>query len=218
MISEERRKFLNSIKLPVLFLFIILLVEIIKIVFNFNFVQFGIFPRKLSGTIGIITAPLIHSGLIHLLSNAFPILILGTAIFYFYPISSKKMFPILYFSTNILVWLFARESYHIGASGIVYGLASFLFFSGVFRKDRRASTLSLLTIFLYSGLVVGMFPHKIGVSWESHLSGFLMGMVLSILFRKKDPFQKYDWEEEELEEDVRNLKISYKKGNPFEEE
>jgi membrane associated rhomboid family serine protease len=216
--SEERKKFLDSLKLPTLFLVLIVIIELVKNLSNSNFVQFGILPREIFGLIGIITAPLIHSNIQHLFSNAVPLLVLGTSIYYFYPESSKKAIPIIYLSTNILVWLFARDSYHIGASGIVYGLASFLFFSGIIKKDKRAITLTLLTSFLYGGLVIGLFPTKEGVSWESHLYGFLTGLVLAILYRKKDPFKKYDWEEEELEEDVRNLKVSYKKENPFEED
>lgn len=215
--SEERKKFLDSLKLPTLFLLLILIIELTKYLSNSSFVQFGIFPREAFGLLGIITAPLIHSNFQHLFSNAVPIIVLGTSIYYFYPESSKKAIPIIYLSTNVLVWLFARDSYHIGASGMVYGLASFLFFSGVIKKDKRAITLTLLTSFLYGGLVMGLFPTKDGVSWESHLYGFLTGFVLAILYRKKDPFKKYDWEEEELEEDVRKLKVSYKKENPFDE-
>jgi len=215
--SEERKKFLDSLKVPVLFLFLILIIELAKYLSNNSFVQFGILPREISGLMGILTAPLIHSNIEHLFSNAVPLVVLGTSIYYFYPESAKIAIPIIYLSTNILVWLFARESYHIGASGIVYGLASFLFFSGIIKKDKRAITLTLLTSFLYGGLVIGIFPTKEGVSWESHLYGFLTGLILAILYRKKDPFKKYDWEEEELEEDIRNLEISHKKGNPFEE-
>lgn len=215
--SEERKKFLDSLKFPILFLFLILIIELAKYLSNNSFVQFGILPREISGLMGILTAPLIHSNIEHLFSNAVPLVVLGTSIYYFYPESSKKAIPIIYLSTNILVWLFARDSYHIGASGIVYGLASFLFFSGIIKKDKRAITLTLLTSFLYGGLVIGLFPTKEGVSWESHLYGFLTGLVLAMLYRKKDPFKKYDWEEEELEEDIRKVEISHRKGNPFEE-
>jgi len=216
--SEERKKFLDSLKIPTLFLVLIVIIELVEYLSNSNFVQFGILPRETLGLVGIFTAPLLHSNVQHLFSNAVPLLVLGTSIYYFYPESSKKAIPIIYLSTNILVWLFARDSYHIGASGVVYGLASFLFFSGIIKKDKRAITLTLLTSFLYGGLVLGLFPTKEGVSWESHLFGFLTGLVLAILYRKKDPFKKYDWEEDELEEDVRDLKVSYRKENPFEKD
>lgn len=211
--SEEKKKFLKSIKFPFLFLVIIALVELISNLFNINFVQLGIYPRETFGLIGVFTSPLIHSNLNHLYSNAIPLLVLGTALFYFYPKSSKKITLIIYIFTNILVWIFARESYHIGASGIVYGLFSVLFFSGIFRKDRRAITLSVLTIFLYGGIAYGIFPTKEGISWESHLFGFLIGIFTAYFFRKKDSYKQYDWEDEELTIDIRELKISHKKNN-----
>ncbi len=208
---EEKKKFLSSIKFPFLFLFFIISVEIIGYLFDFNFIQLGILPRKVFGLVGIFTAPIIHSSLEHLYSNAIPLFVLGTSIFYFYPTSSKQVVVIIYLLTNILVWIFARESYHIGASGIVYGLFSFLFFSGVFKKDKRAITLSVLTIFIYGGMAYGIFPTKEGISWESHLFGFITGIFTAYIFRKKDIYKKYDWEDEKLDVDVRELKISHKK-------
>lgn len=207
--SEEKKKFVASLKFPFLFVFFISIIELISYIFNLNFVQFGILPRNFLGLIGVITAPLIHSNLEHLYSNVIPLVVLGASIFYFYPISSKKVVTIIYFFTNIFVWIFARESYHIGASGIVYGLFSFLLFSGIFRKDTRAITLSLLTIFIYGGLAYGIFPTKQGISWESHLFGFLIGIFTAYIFRKKDIYKRYDWEDEELNVEVRELKISH---------
>lgn len=211
--SSEKKKFLDSIRIPILFLAIIIVIEFVSSLLNLNFVQLGILPRNVAGLIGILTAPLIHSGLGHLYSNVIPLFVLSTSIFYFYPTASKKITLIIYFFTNILVWIFARESYHIGASGIVYGLFSFLFFSGIFRKDKRAITLSVLTIFLYGGMAYGIFPTKEGISWESHLFGFIIGIFTAHFFRIKDVYKKYDWEEEELNVDVRDLKVSHKKEN-----
>ena len=208
---EEKKKFQYSVTKPILFLFLLFFIESIKSIFDLNLVPFGVFPREVFGLVGIVTAPLIHSNFEHLFTNTFPLLVLGTSIIYFYPESSKKTLPIIYFVPSMFVWAFARESYHIGASGIVYGLAAFVFFSGVIRKDRRAITLTLLTIFLYSGIIVGLFPTKVGVSWESHLFGFLTGLVLAVLFRKNDPYKKYDWEDEESTENIRDLKISHRK-------
>ncbi|MDA3861237.1 MAG: rhomboid family intramembrane serine protease, partial [Melioribacteraceae bacterium] len=199
------------IKLPFLFLFIITAIEITGYLFDLNFVHLGILPRNALGLVGILTAPLIHSNLEHLYSNAIPLFVLGTSIFYFYPIGSKRVVVLIYFLTNLLVWFFARENYHIGASGIVYGLFSFLFFSGIFKKDKRAITLSVLTIFIYGGMTYGIFPTKEGVSWESHLFGFITGILTAYIFRKKNIYKKYDWEDEDLEIDVRELKISHKK-------
>jgi len=211
--SKEKKKFLESLKFPFLFLFIIISIEIIGYIFNVNFISLGILPRKAFGLIGVFTAPLIHSNIEHLYSNAIPLFVLGTSIFYFYPNSSKRVALIIYFLTNSLVWVLARESFHIGASGIVYGLFSFLFFSGIFRKDKRAITLSVLTIFIYGGMTYGIFPTKEGISWESHLFGFITGIFTAYIFRKNDIFKQYEWEDEELDVDIRELKISHNSKN-----
>ena len=103
---------------------------------------------------------------------------------------------------GLLVWLFARESYHIGASGLVYGFAAFLFFSGLFRKDKRSIALSLLIVFLYGGMVWGVLPTDPKISFESHLFGALTGIVCAFLFRKNDPPPVYEWEEENYEDEI----------------
>ncbi len=210
--TEEKTKFIRSLYIPVFFVVLITCIKIIEVIFNFNFIPLGLYPRTIHGLLGVITSPLIHSNFDHLYSNALPLLILGISINYFYQESSKKVFFISYFLTGFLVWIFARSSYHIGASGIVYALVSFLFFSGIIKKDKRSITLSLLVVFLYGGLAYGVFPIKEGISWESHLIGGIVGFIIAVIFRKKDIYKKYDWEDEMLDEDVKNLEVSYKKG------
>ncbi|NOX64597.1 MAG: rhomboid family intramembrane serine protease [Chlorobi bacterium] len=210
--TEEKTKFIRSLYLPVSFVLLITIIKVVEVIFGYSFIPFGLYPRTLHGLLGIITSPLIHANFDHLYSNAIPLLVLGVSINYFYQESSKKVFLISYFLTETLVWIFARGSYHIGASGIVYALVSFLFFSGIIKKDKRAITLSLLVVFLYGGLAYGVFPVKEGISWESHLLGGLVGIFMAFLFKKKDIYKRYDWEDEELEEDVKNLEVSYKKG------
>ena len=94
----------------------------------------------------------------------------------------KKVFVICYFLTNVLVWLFARPSLHIGASGIVYGIAFFLIFYGFFKKDFKSLLISLIIIFFYGGLVYGLFPNQPGISWESHLIGAIVGGYTAMNF------------------------------------
>lgn len=218
--TEEKRKFIRSLIIPTLFVILIILVELTETFLDENFVAFGIYPRAFSGLVGIISAPLIHSDLNHLFSNIFPLLVLGVSLEYFYPESSKKVFAASYFITAFLVWMFARSSFHIGASGIVYSLVAFFFFSGVIKKDKRSITLSLLVVFLYGGLAVGIFPIKEGVSWESHLLGGIVGFITAVIFKKYDTQNKYDWENEEQTppEEIRKLEISYKKGYQGREE
>jgi membrane associated rhomboid family serine protease len=207
-------KFLKAAFPLITFIGIIWIVKIAEIIFQLNFVSLGIYPRHLWGAIGIITSPLIHGDFNHLISNSLPLLIMGVSLFYFYPKSAPKVFPLLYILTGLFVWSFARESFHIGASGIVYGLASFFFFSGVFKRDKRAISLALIVTFLYGGLVWGILPVKEGMSWESHLFGAVWGIILAIIFRKSDPYKRYDWEDEDNDTPPDKLEISYDK-DPF---
>ncbi|HDZ58524.1 MAG TPA: rhomboid family intramembrane serine protease, partial [Ignavibacteriales bacterium] len=138
-----------------------------------------------------------------------PLLILGWTIFFFYPKVSYRAFIMIYILTDFLVWLFARQVYHIGASGIVYGFVSFLFFSGIFRRDNKSVALALLVTFLYGGLVWGVLPGQEGISWESHLFGAIVGLITAFIFRKVDPPKKYDWEDEPDDFNVDELEVSY---------
>jgi membrane associated rhomboid family serine protease len=145
---------------------------------------FGILPRTLRGSIGIITGPLIHGDLLHLMSNTFPLLVLGLGLFYFYHKIALEVFAWIYLATGFWVWVIGREAYHIGASGIVYGLMMFIFWGGVFRKNPRSLALSMIIFFLYGYMIYGIFPGDDGVSWESHLMGSVAGIFLAIYFKK----------------------------------
>ncbi|MBL7889193.1 MAG: rhomboid family intramembrane serine protease [Bacteroidia bacterium] len=170
--------------------------------FDYNFFWYGLYPRTLHGLIGIATAPLLHANLSHLTSNSLPLIILGAMMFFFYRPIAFQVFFWVYLMTGVWVWAAARSSYHIGASGILYGFVTFLFFSGIFRKDVRLMALSMFVVFLYGGMVWGILPIIQGVSWESHLLGSLAGVITAYNFRKEGPApRKYDWgtdEENEL--------------------
>ena len=135
----------------------------------------GIYPRTIHGLMGIFTAPLVHGSTTHLISNTFPLLFLGTTLYLFYDRIATQVFFHCYFFTNILVWLFGREYYHIGASGLVYSLAGFLIFFGMFRRKPRSIVISVIIILLYGGLVYGIVPQNNYISWESHLMGAIVG-------------------------------------------
>jgi len=198
--EPEKRKFLFSIFIPLTFVIVLWLIKLVEVIFNINFSQYGLNPGNPSGLIGILTSPLIHADFTHLIANTFPILFLGTGILYFYRTASFKVFTIVYFLPGILVWLFGRSAYHIGASGLIYGFLTFLFFSGVIRRDNRSIALALIVTFLYGGLIWGVLPVDPRISWESHLYGAATGIVCAFLFRKLDPLPKYDWEEEDEDE------------------
>ena len=204
-LQEEHKQFKFS---PVVIAFPLYFVLSLWIVFwfegNYNlyFNKYGIYPRSIVGLRGILFSPFIHSGLKHLFNNSIPLFVLLTTLFYFY---RKIAFKILIYGTlfsGLLTWIIAREAYHIGASGIVYLLFSFVLFSGIIRRYYRLIAVSLIVIFLYGSMIWYILPIKDDISWEGHLSGFLVGLFLAFAYRKygPQPFQ-YDWEDEAYEDD-----------------
>ena len=196
-----KRKNLKSLKFSAIILIIIWSVKLFEIVFDYDFTEYGVLPRKFNGLIGILFSPLIHSDVNHLLSNSLPVIILCLLIFNFYSQIAKKILIYLYFISGLWLWCIGRESFHIGASGLIYAMASFLFFSGILRKNSQLSAVALLVIFIYGGLFWGLFPIHKNVSWEGHLTGFIAGILVSFILRKDGPKRKkYNWEiEEDLE-------------------
>ncbi len=195
----------RSFSIVASFTAILWLIKIIESLTGAELFKYGIFPGQLSGLAGILWAPLIHSSYSHLFANTMPLLILGTALLYGYPKSAKIVIPAVYIGTGLGVWLFARHSYHIGASGLAFGFMFFVFTIGAFRWDRRASVLSMLVFFLYGSMIWGIFPSEPDISFESHFFGALIGIVLAILLRNYDPYspeKKYSWEDEEDEDDI----------------
>jgi membrane associated rhomboid family serine protease len=200
-----KRKLLLSMIIPGTFIFLMWLVKIIEILFEVDLSRFGIYPLNVKGLPGIVFSPFIHADFKHLFSNSLPLFFLSVALFYFYSEVALKVFIQTFFLTGFLVWIAGREVWHIGASGLVYGLASFLFFSGILRRYFRLIALSLLIVFLYGSMVWGMFPdiYK-DVSWESHMLGFFFGVLLSVWYRKKGPQEPvYPWmtDEEDVNEE-----------------
>lgn len=164
--------------------------------FNLDLNRFGLRPGSVSGLIGIVTAPLLHGGVEHLFNNSIPLLVAVTAILYLYPTASLRVIPLVWLGSGMLGWLIGRPNIHIGASGLIYGLLAFVFFSGVIRRDMRSVAVSLVVWFLYSTMIWGIFPIRPNMSWELHLSGAVIGTVLAWGYRKRDrvPLKRYAWE------------------------
>lgn len=204
--TEERDKdldkalILSSLIFSALFVLLLWAIHFYKWTSHADLGRFGVLPREIRGLAGILTAPLIHSDLEHLISNSFSLLILLFGLFYFYRESSASVFLLVYVLSGMIVWIFGRQSYHIGASGLVYGFAAFIFFSGLFRRDKSSMALSLIVVFLYGGMIWGVFPVSPEISFESHLSGAIVGTVSAFAFRKYDPPETYEWEEDEDED------------------
>jgi membrane associated rhomboid family serine protease len=200
---NEKRKLIHSLVFPFFFIIVIWFIKLTEILSGTSLAFLGIYPLKAKGLIGIITAPLIHGDINHLVNNTVPFLVLSIATFYFYRPLGYKIFFLTWIITGIWVWCGGRDAYHIGASGIVYGLASFLFFSGAIRRIPGLAAVSLIVVFLYGSMIWGIFPFIPDVSWESHLSGGIAGIILAVLYRHDGPQpKKYEWEEL-TEEDIR---------------
>ena len=199
-----KKKLLLSMFIPGIFIFLMWLVKIVEVLFETDFSFLGIYPLELKGLPGIILSPLIHENFKHLFDNSLPLFFLATAVFYFYSEVALKVVLWNYLLTGFFVWFTGREAYHIGASGLVYGLASFLFFSGIIRRYFRLTALSLLIVFLYGSMVWGMLPEFYkNVSWESHMLGFVSGIILSVWFRNEGPQQPvYEWMKEDEDEEI----------------
>lgn len=200
--SFYRRKFFLSTLIPGIFVILMGLCKAVEIIFDLDLTRLGIYPLTWEGLPGIITSPFLHSDLRHLFNNSLPLFFLAVALFFFYSEVALKIFSLTYLSTGLLVWLGGREAWHLGASGIVYGLASFLFFSGIIRRYYRLVALSLLIVFLYGEMVWGIFPGVYGqsVSWESHMLGTISGILLAVIYRREGPQMPVKvWDDEEEE-------------------
>jgi len=186
MNDDNQLKLKGSIFLiPLVYVVSIWLLYWIEITFSFNFNKYGVFPRTLMGFRGVFLTHFIHSNTNHLFNNSIPLFVLLSSLFYFYKEVAYKVLFFGGFFTGFITWMIARESYHIGASGIVYLLFSFVFFSGIIKKHYRLVALSLIVIFLYGSMIWYILPIKDGMSWEGHLSGFLVGVFFAIIYRNK---------------------------------
>jgi len=212
---KEIAKFKSCLKTSLVLLSLMWIIKLIEVIFDTSFSYLGILPRNSSGIYGIIVSPFLHGDFNHLISNSFPFFLLSTALFYFYKKDSVKIFLFSQIFSGILVWIFARSSYHIGASGLVYAFVSFFFFSGIFNRNIKTISLSLITIFLYSGLAAGLLPVSNKISWEGHLCGAISGFLSAMFFSKNIPSKKYGWEDEDIS-GLPKPEISYKKGYPYE--
>lgn len=201
--KETDFKFSTSvIAWPLLFLLAIWVVFWFEIRFKMSLYDFGIYPRTLSGMKGIVFSPFLHGDLQHIYNNSIPIFLLIMALRYFYREQSLQVLVWGILLSGFGTWLIGRESIHIGASGLIYVLVSFMFFKGIQSGYYRLVALSLTIVVLYGGTVWYLFPGpEVNVSWEGHLAGFITGFLLSYFIKTQD-YQKpikYDWEQPDFD-------------------
>tara|TARA_B100001287_G_scaffold11825_1_gene8937 strand:+ start:33 stop:656 length:624 start_codon:yes stop_codon:yes gene_type:complete len=205
MKQKKTKNLFKILFVPMMFLLIMWTTHLFQFVFNISFIKLGVLPKTYIGLKGVFLSPFIHKDWSHLINNSYPILVLGTLLFYSYKKIAYRIFFLLFIFSGVLLWMIGRQSFHIGASGIIYSLASFLFFSGIIRKNPPLTAISLVVLFLYGSMIWGLFPINKFSSWEGHLSGFITGLIISILFREDGPKRKkYQWEIDEENELLSN--------------
>lgn len=200
-INTQKRKLLSSVILPLRLLLVLWLIQFFQWLSSIDLGFLGLLPREIGGLKGILFAPLIHADFEHLISNSVPLFVLSVIILFFYRRVAIAAFTMIYFLTGLSVWIFARENvFHIGASGVVYGLVSFVFWMGIFRRSVQAVILALIVTLLYSGMFLGVLPGQEGISWESHLLGGLIGIFAAYWFENDyeaaETKPVYSWEKE----------------------
>ncbi len=185
-------KILNKLKFPIGFVGLIWVIYIFQVSSGIDLRTLGVYPRRIEGLPGILTSPLIHGSWEHLFYNSVSFLILSAILFWFYPKIALKSFIWIYLLSGLGIWIFAAPyTYHIGASGIVYGMISLVFWSGIFRRNIKSIVLALIILILYAGYFGGIMPGQQGISWEGHLLGAVAGILLAWIYRS-------DIEEDEI--------------------
>ncbi|MCK6427712.1 MAG: rhomboid family intramembrane serine protease [Burkholderiaceae bacterium] len=182
--TQARAHFRLAARLALGFVALLWLIHLMNWAAALDPAPFGVHPRQLAGALGVLSAPLA---------------VVGTAMLFLYPSASLRVLPAIYLGPGIAVWLFGRDSTHLGASGLVYGLVAYVFVAGLLRRDRRAIAASFVVAFMYGSLAWGVLPTREPVSWETHLAAALIGVVLAFALRRLDvpPRKRYAWEDED---------------------
>lgn len=193
---------MSSFRVPILYAILIIGGFALQITYPKLTGMLAILPRDVSHLPGIITTVFMHGDLEHLCSNILPLSVCLVGLFYFYKEIALKVTIFCHLLTGLLMWIFARPAYHIGASGLAYALVFFILASALFRKNRRLMVFAFIVLLFQNGLIWGMFPQENKISWESHLLGSLAGIFLAFIFRKEGPLpdKPFEWDEEPEQE------------------
>jgi len=199
--ASERKRGLTALLLPAVCVVVLLAIWLLENGLQLDLARFGIKPREASGMWGILAAPLLHGDWEHLFNNSTAIIALGWCLMYFYPRAAIRVVLFTWLFGGLGVWLMGRANFHIGASGVIYGMATFLFTSGLLHRQRTLMALALLISFYYGSLIWGLLPVMQHMSWESHLWGAISGVVLAFVYRRlppavMDPKPSFDDEED----------------------
>lgn len=211
--STEKKRMRIAFVPTIVLLCLLWLILLLDTSLQLHLYQYGVYPLKMRGLSGVLFSPFIHHSANHLLSNTLPLLVLMWCLYYFYSEIAHKTFLFLWLLSGLLTWIIGREAWHIGASGIIYSLSFFLFFSGLFRRHTPLIAISLVVAFLYGSTVWNMFPWSMhlntSTSWEGHLSGGISGLIIAVIFYKHGPQKPLKvWIDEEGYEEEEEKNIS----------
>ncbi len=201
--KPDVQRLVASAMIPLFLLFVMYALEVLETGMGWDFTRLGVFPREQRGVFGIFAHPLVHGSWKHLWANTLPFLFLSWCLFYFYRSIAPVILFLVWVGCGLLTWAIGKPGWHVGASGIIYGLAFFLFFSGLLRKYVPLVAISLLVTFLYGGLVWNMMPQfaRPTTSWEGHLSGAVAGTLCAFAFKNEGPQRRDPWEDENDDEE-----------------
>lgn len=195
----------KAIKISVFFIAILWVIQSAGVLFNLPLRTLGVIPGDWTRFYGVFTSAWVHGSYEHLTHNTLAILILLTGLHYGYPKVASKVFLLSWLGSGLGVWLFARDSVHLGASGITHGLFFFLFIAGVVRRDKRSVVLLMIAFFLYGGMVMTIFPREPHISFEAHFFGGVAGVIAAAFFARKDEKlaeKRYSWEDEDEDDPI----------------
>lgn len=179
-----------SFAIPILFVLLLWVIFALDLMFQLHLNRFSLQPRNFEALYGIFTFPLLHGDLSHIFGNTISVLALLIGVRYYFPTIFSNVFVLSYILPGIITWFIGRPHFHLGASGMIFALFTFLFISGIIRSNRYLLAISLLVVFLYGGQLWYMFPIEEGISWEGHLSGSITGVIMSFIFRNVKPTER----------------------------
>lgn len=201
--NVDKKEIIKAIIFPLGFVFLLWAIYLISGQISFNLSILGIHPLHFKGLIGIVCAPLIHLDFDHIFSNSTSLLVLGFGLFFLYKHKAIPIFFFIYFACGFWGWFFARGGYHIGASGLIYGMFFFFITSALLKRERSIIAFSLIITFLYGAIVWGFFPEFFpgkNISWEIHTTGALAGVIAAFYFKKEGPQKPEFFSDEEDDE------------------
>ena len=196
---RDRKRFVSGLLISAGFIAVLWWIKMIETWLGTSFSALGVHPRTVLGLVGVLTAPVLHGSIGHLINNTLPLLVLGTLTISIYPRAARPALALIWLGSGLGIWLIGRESSHLGASGLSHGLMFFLFVLGLLRRDRPAIAAAMIAFFLYGGMLLTVLPGDPQISWEAHMSGAVCGVLAALLWFRRDPppaRKRYSWEDE----------------------